>query len=527
MEKIEVVRAATADTSTRAIAGTINIILKRAASKGRREWKAGYGHSPGMGEGKASLNLSKRDGKLSYSVAANASRNTFRRPVLTTEWGKDGAGQPLYQHALRGADVGNFNTFNLTPSMNWELDNGDKLGWDSFVYLNRLHYDSRYLTEYLAGAPRIDPATRGVTLSSRATTRSDPAWTHQLGNSAKREARVGFDAGTYSNELGQQSQAASGVLAQDRFVDGLARDRVLRSRGKYTGQAGAAHVVGFGWETSAARNTNDRNQADFGAASTAERYRANVALLALYAQDEWTVSPQWSLYFGARWEGIRIDSSGGDFPPGEHRGSVFSPLLHTLYKLPGNGGDQLRLALTRTYKAPEAAKLVPRRTLTLNNSASNPDSIGNPDLGPELALGIDGSYEHRWAKDALFSVSAAARRIDDCTVQELRQESQATGQGAGRRVQRPRNGGRCDVRTVELETRFPLQTVAAGAPPLDLRFSVGRNWSRVQDIPGPANRLAEQVPLSISAGVDYKAGALTTGGAFVFKRGGQVRLSQK
>lgn len=274
VERIEVVRAATADTSTRAIAGTIHVILKRAVSKAQRDWKAGAGASSDMAEGKTSLNMSDRAGAFSYSFAANASRNTFRRPVTTVETGGDAQGRPLYEHQLRGSDVGNFNTLNLTPRLNRELDNGDTLSWQSFIYANRLHYHSRHVTTYVSGAPRIDPLTGSVTSTARRTIRSDVVWTSKLGDSAKLESRVGIDAGNYATALAQSSQAASGALTLDRVADGLSRDRALRGSGKYSGRTGSAHTIGAGWEGSVARNTSDRQQADFGLAATPERYRA-------------------------------------------------------------------------------------------------------------------------------------------------------------------------------------------------------------------------------------------------------------
>ncbi|QPI47863.1 TonB-dependent receptor plug domain-containing protein [Massilia antarctica] len=234
VERIEVVRAATADNSTRAIAGTINVILKRAASTAQRDWKAGAGASSGMAEGKASLNLSDRAGAFSYSFAANASRNTFRRPVTTVETGGDAEGRPLYEHQLRGGDVGNFNTLNLAPRLNWELDNGDVLSWQSFIYANRLHYDSRYATTYVSGAPHVDPLTGSVTAATRRTIRSDVVWARKLGDSARLESRIGIDAGNYATALAQSSQAASGAATLDCFADGLSRDRALRSSGKYS-----------------------------------------------------------------------------------------------------------------------------------------------------------------------------------------------------------------------------------------------------------------------------------------------------
>jgi len=63
------------------------------------------------------------------------------------------------------------------------------------------------------------------------------------------------------------------------------------------------------------------------------------------------------------------------------------------------------------------------------------------------------------------------------------------------------------------------------APAVDLRASVNRNWSRVESVPGPYNRLDQQTPLTVNLGVDYKAGQLSTGGSFAYRRGGPVRVS--
>jgi outer membrane receptor for ferrienterochelin and colicins len=69
--------------------------------------------------------------------------------------------------------------------------------------------------------------------------------------------------------------------------------------------------------------------------------------------------------------------------------------------------------------------------------------------------------------------------------------------------------------------------VLQDVPDIDLRASLARNWSRVDAVPGPDNRLDQQVPVSGTLGVDYKTpgGKLTTGASFAFKNGGNVRVN--
>lgn len=93
------------------------------------------------------------------------------------------------------------------------------------------------------------------------------------------------------------------------------------------------------------------------------------------------------------------------------------------------------------------------------------------------------------------------------------------------KLQMPINDGQANTHGLEVEAKFPLKSVIASAPALDLRASIIRNWSTVDSVPGPNNRLSSQTPLSATFGVNYKAGALTTGGSFAFKNGGPVRIA--
>lgn len=98
IERIEIVRAATAEFSTQSIAGTINIVLKRAIRNAQRELKVGAGREQGGGSVvDTSLQLSDKRGKLGYSVSLSAVRASFRSSAddLTVEETINLAGQPL------------------------------------------------------------------------------------------------------------------------------------------------------------------------------------------------------------------------------------------------------------------------------------------------------------------------------------------------------------------------------------------------------------------------------------------------
>jgi outer membrane receptor protein involved in Fe transport len=151
---------------------------------------------------------------------------------------------------------------------------------------------------------------------------------------------------------------------------------------------------------------------------------------------------------------------------------------------------------------------VPRRyTINNDNGPAAPDFEGNPALRPELAWGLDAAFESYFARDGMASLSLYARRIRDVVLQRLWQDG-ATW------VTTPANAGGASVHGIEFDTRLPLPLPAlpAGWPALEMRANLGRNWSRVDSLPGPDNRLAAQAPFTLNLGADARfAGGKTAG----------------
>jgi hypothetical protein len=192
----------------------------------------------------------------------------------------------------------------------------------------------------------------------------------------------------------------------------------------------------------------------------------------------------WSVYLGARWEGVTIRTTGDAFAPVASHYSVFSPLAQTLWKIPGAKQDQLRLALTRTYRAPALSRLLPTHFYTSFNNETSPDFLGNPKLKPELATGLDAAWEHYFEAGGLVSLSATSRAIRDYIRNTIRYDGV-------RWVSQPGNQGKARVYSIALEAKLPLKTFGSSLP-VELRGNLSRNWSTVDSVPGPANRLDQQ-----------------------------------
>lgn len=529
IERIEILHAASAEYSTQSIAGTINVVLKKAVKTAQRELKLGLAGSRDSFSPTVNLQLSDRDGNFSYSMAGSLYRYDYHydNPALELGYLPDGR-----QNLLRrttGSGDGRPEGINLSPRLNWTLKSGDTVTAQFFVNVGRGEHRnvSRADTE-LGARPDYDTNT-GNSSNHNAMVRSDLTWMHKLDGGARLELKLGATGARNTSDSLQRGYIDGAGLALERAVGVKATENGISSTGKYSTPLVPGHALSMGWDGAFTEREEERCQreAQLGAGrppfNSDEDYDALVRRLALFAQDDWEITPRWSMYAGVRWEGIDTRSTGESFDAVRQRTSVWSPLLQTLWKLPSTRGDQIRLALTRTYKAQPASSLIPRRNTSTNNSQTDPDREGNPNLKPELALGVDASYEHYWAQGALLSARASARRIDGYTRQGLLLIDE-------RWVSTPVNDGRANTQTVELEAKFPLRAVlSTTAPAVDVRASISRNWSQVDQVPGPNNRLDQQTPISGNFGLDYKTadGILSAGGSFNFRNGGPVRITQQ
>ncbi|WP_020653233.1 TonB-dependent receptor plug domain-containing protein [Massilia niastensis] len=523
IERIEVLRAATAEFSTQSVAGTINIVLKRMAKKAQRDAKLGLMHSDTFKGPSATLELGDRTETFSYAIAANATRERFTRTANGFEDTRlpDDRASLLRETAV--PEQGRIGRLNLSPRLNWTLDDGATLSSQTFLNVNRFRNRTRVLVTTLLGAEAPVPEWLSTLRADGATLRSDLTWARELASGAKMEAKIGLTGREADDTIRSNGVDPAGTPAFDKRISTATRDRGVNTSGKTTRSLAGGHVLAAGWDGSLDTRDQERVERDTVRAAPPglpmdERFDARVARLAFFGQDEWAITPQWSMYLGVRWESIRTRVSGNAIDAARLRSSVWSPIMQTLWKLPGTKGDQLRFALTRTYKAPGADSLVPRRQTWENNSATEADYQGNPNLRPELAWGIDAAWEHYWADGAMVSVNGALRRIRDYTSNRVYFDGL-------RWIFTPANEDRAELRSLGLETKLPLKSVLAGAPAIDLRAGVSRNWSEVDSVPGPDNRIEQQTPLSANLGADYTAGKLSAGGSVAFRNAGMVRVA--
>jgi outer membrane receptor for ferrienterochelin and colicins len=333
-------------------------------------------------------------------------------------------------------------------------------------------------------------------------------WVHRTGRpGAKLDVKFGFGLGHSASDSQRRQFGQSGAL-QDVIDDTDGTHDSSATLGlKYSAPLGQGHLLTTGADVEAGRRSQTRVSLDNGSprfADSGDNLTAQTRRLAGFAQDEWDINAQWGVNLGLRWEGIRTGSA---LPAGavDNRSSVWSPVFHVVWRIPGHARDQLRWSLTHSYRAPAVNDLIALPALSRLNSPSRPDRTGNPDLKPELARGMDAAYEHYLSNSGIVSANVFVRDIDNLMRRDL--SYQATPLGP-RWVSTPGNIGHAVTSGVELEAKFQLAEVMENAPNLDLRSNYSRFWSHVDGIPGPDNRLDQQAKQTANLGLDYRMKAL-------------------
>ncbi|WP_342120169.1 TonB-dependent receptor plug domain-containing protein [Pseudoduganella sp. OTU4001] len=530
IERIEVMRAATAEYSTQAIAGGINIVLKKAITTAQTEIKTGIQSDNGQPGVSVNLQMSDRKGPWSYSIGGGFLHGDFERPSRSIT--EASGSRPLLLNGETNSQ-GWFRNFNIAPRVNYAIKPGDVITSQTFLAVNRFKGSNTERVRTIFGDDPMFSSLDQNIRSDAEMFRTDLSWAHPLADGAKIDMKAGLN---YNHRNVEAPNHQSGKeFDRNRTVTSGATDKGFTTTGKYSSPLIPGHALATGWDIGYSKRDEDRIQretyfrAPVGsdlsklAQNLDEVFSADVTRVAAYAQDEWNVTDRWSVYFGLRWEGVNIKSTGSDYGSIDSNSSVLSPLFQTLYKLGEKKKDQVRFGLTRTYKAPGVGDLIPRRFTANNNTSTTPDFMGNPELKPELAWGLDLAYEHFLGEGGgLLTASTYARRIEDITRRRVDFIDNAW-------VSRPVNAGTANTYGIELEAKLPLRSLMKEAPAVEMRANLTRSWSKLDTVPGPNNRLDQQVPISGTVGADWKLDTmpLTLGGSFSYQGGGEVRISDK
>lgn len=534
IERIEVLRAPTADQSAQAVAGTINIILKEAPRSSQQSLRLGV--SNGRDRPMANIN---------YSISESKGPFNMSLPVSLFEW--DRQTRTTIDRQMEGTDgktavseqIGTATSwgwgYNIAPRFNFKFSDEQTLSIATFFQKGYWNFRNDFLNRAISGNPVFDD--NSIQDGYWENRRGNLTWVNRFSPDQRIEIKAGFQQGRAAFD---SRNLRSGALQLNTV--GSNQDDAITQSGKYSHLLGSSHSLTAGWDLENRDRLERRTTKD--AAGNAllpsfegQPFEAQVRRQAFYIQDEWEISPQWQLYLGLRNERI-ISESATTASPVRNESSVLSPLAHVTYKFNPKSRDMIRASLTRSYKAPGLNTLLARPQINgaftntnLTNTPLAPDRMGNPALTPELATGIDIAYENYLTNDGIFSIGIFHRNLTNVVrnVTELRTVSWAN---APRWISQPQNFSDAVTSGIEFELRGRasdlMPKLLGTAKALNIRTSLSIYNSSIAALNGPNNRLDGQQPWSANFGFDQRITGLplSIGGNFNYTPGYDTRQTE-
>jgi iron complex outermembrane receptor protein len=536
IERIEILRAPTAETGARAIAGTINIITREGFRIRLNDLRVGLGTEGG--EPRGGINWSHNDtrGPLTYTLGANFFQ--FRQKdenTTTTTVERVADGTLLEARESKTTTLNKRFGANLNARLQWRLgEQGDSLSlMPSIFHSENSGRGDTTLVQSLRRptTPLLFDTATSANDGQFTNARLGAMWRQRVGDV---RVELNGNAGAFRsrntalrNEFGGAGLAPTSVKTFDDRTEVREKSANVALKGSLLAGGNAAarpggppgapprttpeHALVFGGEVEAISRDETRvsvpDLADFG-----DNLSASTLRLAAFAQDEWNPTPNWGANFGLRWEGITTKGDSGQGTRPENTSSVWTPLLNAVYRPDPKSRDQVRLSLTRSYRSPPTSALIARPTINREfpvtpvdqaNSEAFPDSAGNPGLKPELATGIDLAVERYLEGGGVLSANLFHRRISNLIRSRTELEA-VSWSGFQRHVRRQRNIGDASTSGLELEAKFRLDQLVQGAPRVEMRANTSLFSSQVDSVPGPDNRLDQQSRGTLNIGADYR-----------------------
>ncbi|MCX7261978.1 MAG: TonB-dependent receptor [Burkholderiales bacterium] len=531
IERIEVLRAPTADQSAQAVAGTINIILKEAPRSSQKSLRLGLVN--GRDRPMANMNYSISESKGPFNMSLPVSLFEWDRQVRTNiDRQMEGTdGKPAVSEQIGTGTSWGWG-YNIAPRFNFKFSDEQTLSVATFFQKGFWNFRTDYLNRAISGSPVFDD--NSLQDGYWENRRGNLTWVNRFSPDQRIEIKAGFQQGRSAFD---SRNLRSGALQLNTV--GSNQDDAITQSGKYSHLLGNSHSLTAGWDLENRDRLERRTTTD--AAGNAllpsfegQPFEAQVRRQAFYIQDEWEISPQWQLYLGLRNERI-ISESATTASPVRNESSVLSPLAHVTYKFNPKSRDMIRASLTRSYKAPGLNTLLARPQINgaftntnLTNTPLAPDRMGNPALTPELATGLDIAYENYLSNDGIFSVGIFHRNLTNVVrnVTELRTVSWAN---APRWISQPQNFSDAVTSGLEFELRGRasdlMPTLLGTAKALNIRTSLSIYNSSIAALNGPNNRLDGQQPWSANFGFDQRIAGLplSVGGNLSYTPGYETR----
>ena len=534
IERIEILRAPTAETGARAIGGTINIVTRGGYSKRLNDLRLGLGLENGNQQPAVSWTRNEVAGNWIYNVSLSAQHGERSNDSSSHTTIENLDSGELIDRLERTQSSSQRDAIQANGRLQWRGEQGDTLVLTPMlVHSQSSSLSSGSLTQIGGSAPFDGSSGSGANRFS--SLRLGAQWTHRLPDGGNWLLRASLGQSDWDNASLRQYFGSSPTVGQS---DNRSEQHDLNfsASAKLTKTLANDHSLVAGAELQSNRRREVATTLQDGESPLTEfdgNLTASSLRAALYAQDEWSVTRQLAAHAGLRWEGISTQgSTATGMPEASNQSSVWTPLLHAVWKFDTQSRDQLRASLTRSYRSPGLQDLIARPRISGMfpgrgpNDELHPDRGGNPELKPELASGLDIAMERFLPGSGMLSANLFYRHISNLMRSQTTLET-VSWADSPRWVARLQNIGDAITQGLELEAKFRVSDIWPEGPRVDVRSNISLFTSRVQGVPAPDNRLSQQPNGTANLGADYRLRdlPLSFGGNLNWTPGYTTRLS--
>jgi len=527
IERIEIVRAPSAEFSG-ASGGTVNIVLREASPRRETNIRLTDNHVWGRD---ATQGFFARTGPLGASAPAAPTRPT--RPPAKQK-SKDETAEP----SAENADAADESSQALTQAATAAAARLESLPWNYFMAVARtgillgsdVHREtqvagatsaqtdtaSRYRrgdwtllprlngrlssTDQLAlratistsrNAGEVDGSGFGTSTGRYALTSHEDQervrdfvqagadWTHRFKGAKMESSLIANRAvenidrtGRITQDFNPPATTTGYTFSDDR------RDQRLTLKSKVTGTgSGLLWSMGFEVEDQSLRVDTRSSSGTANLQLTAELKRR-----VLWAQNEWELPARTTLTAGLRGEALVSESTDASLLA-RHTQQWLQPSVHL--RTPVSEDLQLRANLSRITRNPSLLDLIDRTVPSQgSNSISSPDTLGNPNLRPEVTMTLDMGFEQRLKDQGQVGLNLFTRQSRDVL-------ANVTSFAGGRWVEQRSNAGDAQIWGLEADVKTGLGWAGLGRD-WTLSGNASLLQSRMVNGPNEGNRIPGQ-----------------------------------
>lgn len=520
VERIEIVKSTTAATGPIGIAGTINIVRRKAERKAFTRASAGASSTGG----RAGVSLSwvnnqiAADSPFIYNLTLSARRSSSSSTSHEVETRGVAAFAPVREFEGNAASVSVFQSILAASEMTWTLAPGHKLTF--MPDLGRIKTPSS-AAERRRWTDGRDLAIQQDVGASMDAVSLPVRWNWQIDADTSLMLRLAANGLRLDNDaLRREDNRGDAAHMRRNHVRMRGRNQLLDLDFNTTLPGG--HEITAGGKL--LRNSKDQGyddtvdgQPDLSLQVLGRDSSTRMDSARLFLQDEWRINRTLALNAGLSVE-RRVYTFDEGLAYNRADFNMWSPSVHLSKKIGDDRKRQFRVSLARSFQPPESEQMLLHPTINRfapcqpgrlcgANDIETADRSGNPGLQPERALGLNLSYTHGIGSGSEVVVEGYSRDIQEKTGFEY-SLAEVAWASLPRYVVRPVNLGQARVRGVNLEGRVAGKDLAQNLSALEMHGSLGFARSELSNVPGPDNRISGQLPWRLKLGGTYTLKAI-------------------